>query len=84
MTNKQRMRCRCEFKTNKSNDNLHSITFNDLTQGEVLSLVHALQMARQISPVAMDVSSYLRNAFCVSGKTELVNEIDFAQVQQIL
>jgi hypothetical protein len=80
----QKAKNKCEFKTNKSNDNLHSITFNDLTKGEVLSLVHALQIARQISPVAMDVSGYLRNAFYVSGKTELVNEIDFAQVPQIL
>ena len=54
---------KCGFQTSKSNANVHSVAFNDLTSGEILALIHALQMARTISPVAQDLSDYLRNAF---------------------
>ena len=55
--------------TNKDNANLHSIAFNNLTSGEVLALIHALQMARQTSMVAQDLSCYLSNAFTAFQST---------------
>lgn len=65
----------CGFKTNKSNSNLHSVAFNDLTTGEVLALIHALMIARTISPVANDLSCFLRNALASvdKGSTEEMN-----------
>ena len=60
--------------TNKDNANLHSVAFNNITSGEVLALIHALQIARTISPVALDLSSldlssYLSNAFTAFQST---------------
>lgn len=53
---------KCGFKTNKDNSHVHSVSFNDLTDGEFLALINALRLARQVSAVADDLSSYLRNA----------------------
>ena len=50
----------CTIKETKAG---FTITFKNLTQGEVLSLSNALRIARTISPVAEDVSDYLRKAF---------------------
>jgi hypothetical protein len=54
---------KCGFMTSKENANVHSIAFNNLTSGEVQALIRALQLARQESLVAQDLSSYLGNAF---------------------
>lgn len=62
---RKKMIAKCGFKTHKDNTNLHSIAFNYLTSGEVLALIHALQIARTISPVAQDLSNYLRNVLQV-------------------
>ena len=73
--------------THLDNTNLHSVSFNKLTSGEVLALVHALQIARTVSPVAQDLSSYVSNAFTAFQSatgdqkahefwTELAGEID--------
>lgn len=83
----RKTRTKCGFRTNKDNANLHSIAFNDLTSGEVLALIHALQLGRQVSQVAQDLSVYLSNAFqSATGDqkaqkfwTELAGEIE-AQV----
>jgi len=53
---------RCDFKTKAGNENVHSVAFNELTSGEVLALIHALMIARTVSPVADDLSCYLRNS----------------------
>ena len=50
---------KCEFRTKADNANIHSVTFNDLTDGEILALIHALMLARIASPVAQDLSDYL-------------------------
>ena len=78
---------KCGFMTNKDNANLHSVAFNNLTSGEVLALIHAPQLARQVSRVAQDLSSYLSNALTAFQSatgdqraqefwTELAGEID--------
>jgi hypothetical protein len=38
------------------------VTFNELTSGEILALIHALMLARLASPVAQDLSDYLLHA----------------------
>jgi hypothetical protein len=56
-----KQKSKCGFKTNTANANLHSISFNDLTSGEVLALIHALQIGATISSVTQDLITYLRN-----------------------
>lgn len=55
----------CDFKQNK--DNLFSVSFNKLTQGEVYALINALRIARKASPVAADLSAYLSNALYLAN-----------------
>ncbi len=45
--------------THNKRNNLYKVELN-LTQGEVLSLKHALEAYAEISPVGSDVNSYLQ------------------------
>jgi len=63
---KSKLITKCGFKTKADNANVHSISFNELTSGEVLALIRALMMARTVSPVAQDLSDYLRNALNIA------------------
>lgn len=50
---------KCQVKAKKT----FTIQFDGLTKGEVYALINALRIARTCSPVAQDLSSFLRNAF---------------------
>lgn len=56
-------KCVVKATTKKGSFPSFSVKFDKLTQGEVLSMINALRIARKISPVANDLSAYLRNAF---------------------
>jgi hypothetical protein len=70
----------CVFKTNNSNANLHSVAFNNITSGEVMALIHALQIAKTVSTVADDLYMYLKNALYKANTNGLtkkfLDEID--------
>jgi hypothetical protein len=51
---------KCQVKTKKET---FTVQFDGLTKGEVYALINALRIARTCSPVAQDLSSFLRNAF---------------------
>lgn len=44
-----------------SKNNTFTVRFNALTKGEVFALINALRIARKVSAVAKDLSSYLSN-----------------------
>lgn len=48
-------------KVSLTKQNVVKVSFN-LTEGEFISLVNALRIARKVSPVAQDVSCYVRSA----------------------
>jgi len=66
MATNSKMITKCVFKTKVGNSNIHHISFNELTDGEVIALIRALRIARTISPVAKDLSDYLRRALNVA------------------
>lgn len=53
---------RCKV-TKRKKDSTFGVQFKCLTEGEVLSLINALRIGRTVSPVAADLSAYLRNGF---------------------
>lgn len=70
---------KCGFKTKKDNAHVHAVSFNDLTDGEILALIHALQIGAMASPVAQDLLAYLRNGIFSSdsiGAARFLEEFD--------
>lgn len=67
---------KCVFKTNKNNSHLHSVAFNDLTDGEIIALLNALRLARTISAVAQDLSTYLRNALTEAEEASFLQYLE--------
>ena len=57
----------CTVKKNKPKKDIagstYKVVFDNLTTGEVLALSNALRMGRIVSPVANDLSNYLRTGF---------------------
>jgi hypothetical protein len=46
----------------------YKLTFESLTEEEVLALVHALMIARTVSPVAKDLSKYLGRGLAIASE----------------
>ena len=61
------------FKRNKSGQ--VTITFKDMTQGEALSLCHALDGYATVSPVCEDLEFSLNHAIQKAGKDDKDQEL---------
>ena len=62
-----------DYKRSKSG--LVSVAFKDMTQGEALSLSHALAIHAENSPVAEDLKVFLNYAIQRNGKTDQDQEL---------
>ncbi len=65
---------KCVVKEPKGEPNTATVTFNNLTHGEVLAMKHALDDYAKRSPVAYDVRSYLFYALRGLGWFRDLNE----------
>lgn len=59
------------FKRDKKNDNIYSVTFANLTFGEVMAMKNALANYGEASPVCRDVLAYFNNGVYDSNDDKL-------------
>lgn len=59
------------FKRDKKNENIYSVTFANLTYGEVMAMKNALAAYGEVSPVCKDVLAYFNNGVYDSNDAKL-------------
>lgn len=59
------------FKRDKKNDNIYTVTFANLTFGEVMAMKNALASYGEASPVCKDVLAYFDNGVYDSDDNKL-------------
>jgi hypothetical protein len=59
------------FKRDKKNDNIYTVTFSNLTLGEVMALKFALEDRGENSAVCRDVLAYFNNGVHDSNDDKL-------------